>query len=87
MLAFGGADHQWRPVIELYERIRGTNRLSTLTRCVGGIMDMKMGATFTSYGGAALDVDNARDLEIVERMRDKWMTHQEEIYTSRRGAG
>lgn len=22
MLAFGGADHQWRPVVELYERIR-----------------------------------------------------------------
>ena len=70
----------------LYERVRATNRLNSITRCVGGIMDMKMGGTFTSYGGAVLDIDNARDLEIVERMRDRWMAHQEKIYNSKRTA-
>jgi CTP:molybdopterin cytidylyltransferase MocA len=70
----------------LYERVRKTNRLSSYTRCAGGVMDMKMGCTFTSYGGATLDADNAKDLEVAERMRDRWMTHQEEIYHRMRKA-
>lgn len=64
---------------KLYERIRSTNRLSTCARCIGGIMDMKMNGTFTSYGGATLDVDNAKDLEIAEKMRDPWMAYQADI--------
>ena len=71
----------------LYERVRRMNRLSAITRCIGGIMDMKMGGVFTSYGGAVLDIDNARDLEIVETMRDRWMAHQEKIYDAKRSAG
>ena len=65
---------------KFYERIRRTNRLPTCVRCIGGIMDMKMNGTFTSYGGAVLDVDNAKDLEIAEQMRDRWMAHQEDIH-------
>ena len=63
----------------LYERIRATNGLQSLARCIGGIMDMKMNGVFTSYGGAVLDIDNAKDLAIAETMRDGWMDHQEKI--------
>lgn len=71
----------------LYERIRATNRLQSLSRCIGGIMDMKMTGVFTSYGGAVLDIDNAKDLKIAERMRNRWMDHQERIYKKNREAG
>ena len=64
----------------LYERIRATNTLKAVTGCIGGIMDMKMTAAFTSYGGAVLDVDNAQDLEVASKMREIWMDHQEVIY-------
>ncbi len=67
----------------LYERIRMTNRLKSLTRCIGGIMDMRMAGVFTSYGGAVLDIDNAKDMKIAETMRERWMRHQEDIYRSK----
>jgi len=67
----------------LYQRIRGTNKLRSLTRCIGGIMDMNMAGIFTSYGGAVLDVDNAKDFRIAEKMSDRWMEHQREIHARR----
>ncbi len=67
----------------LYERIRSTNKLRALTRCIGGIMDMKMAGVFTSYGGAVLDVDNAKDFRIAQKMSDRWMRLQEEIHRGR----
>jgi GTP:adenosylcobinamide-phosphate guanylyltransferase len=63
----------------LYERVRATNRMKAVAQCIGGIMDMKMEWVFTTYGGAVLDVDNAKDLEIASQMRDLWMDHQQEI--------
>jgi hypothetical protein len=70
----------------LYERIRATNKLKSLTKCIGGIMDMKMNGVFTSYGGAVLDIDNARDLNIAETMRDRWMKHQRKVHMSKQAA-
>jgi len=66
----------------LYERIKATNKLKSLARCIGGIMDMKMAGVFTSYGGAVLDIDNAKDLEVAEAMSERWMMHQKLIYNS-----
>jgi hypothetical protein len=70
----------------LYQRLCNINKLDSLARCVGGIMDMKMNGVFTSYGGAALDIDTADDLVVVEEMRDRWLEHQEDIFKNRRGA-
>ena len=63
-----------------YEHLRRGNSLRATMKCIGAIMGMKMQAVITEYGGATLDVDNARDLEIAEQMYDEWMAHQKEIY-------
>lgn len=64
----------------LYERVRAANTLRLVTRCIGGIMDMKLQGIFTTYGGAVLDVDNAKDLEVAEAMHETWMEHQRQIH-------
>ncbi len=62
--------------VRAYERIRRKNRLDLILHYIGKVLGMRVQAVFTSYGGAVLDVDNANNMSIAEKMYDVWMSHQ-----------
>lgn len=63
-----------------YEYFRKGNSIRSVMNTIGGIMGLNMQSVFTEYGGATLDVDNAADLQVAEKMYDAWMAHQREIH-------
>jgi len=48
------------------------------------ILKARFGSVTTSLGGAALDVDNERDFQIIKRRYGEWMDHQTALIESRR---
>lgn len=62
-----------------YERMRRKNGLKGILETLGAVMKVRVQAVVTTFGGAMLDVDNARDLEIIDTMYDAWMAHQERL--------
>ena len=63
-----------------YERVRARASLDDVIACMQTVLGFRMQATFTHYGGATLDVDNADHLAIAEKMADAWASHQESTH-------
>jgi len=51
--------------------------IKPVTEAIGRILGMRFGCVVTSRGGAALDVDNARDYETMKAMFFEWKRMQE----------
>ena len=70
-----------------YERVRRRNTLTEVITCIEKVLGFRMQTSFTSFGGATLDVDNADHLAIAEQMADAWIQHQREIHHRLQGEG
>ncbi|MCK4540880.1 MAG: NTP transferase domain-containing protein [Spirochaetales bacterium] len=70
----GGPHHR------LYRYFKNRAPLEGILRCIGKILGTRIGTIETHYGGAALDIDNEKDLEIVEKMYEPWIALQQDYY-------
>jgi CTP:molybdopterin cytidylyltransferase MocA len=74
----GGPHHR------LYRYFRNRSPLEGILRCIGKILGTRTGTIETHYGGAALDIDNEKDLEVVEKMYEPWTALQEKYHKEKR---
>jgi GTP:adenosylcobinamide-phosphate guanylyltransferase len=58
------------------DRLRRWVPLATVERGIGALLRTRFATVLTGYGGAALDVDNDADLEIVDKMLAAWKERQ-----------
>lgn len=65
-----------RPLRRFLDKRRLEEDLSLLLRT-------RFGIGMTSYGGAALDIDNTEQLAVVERQFDRWRAVQEDLHRER----
>jgi len=49
------------------------------------IFKARFGSVMTSFGGAALDVDNEKDFQVIKRRYRDWMDYQETVAGNRKG--
>ena len=60
----------------LSDRVRSWIPLETIERGVGALLRTRFRTATTEFGGAALDVDNDADLEVVDKMLGRWKAMQ-----------
>lgn len=70
-----------------YERTVKKVGLGAMIHNIELVLGFRMQASFSHYGGATLDVDNADHLEITEKMADLWIEHQNQIYRTASESG
>ena len=58
------------------DRVRSWVSLDTVERGVGALLQTRFRSVVTGLGGAALDVDNDSDLEIVDKNLERWKAMQ-----------
>ena len=63
----------------LYELLRRATSTDRIVDTAHRIVGIRMQAVDTSYGGAALDIDNAKHLAIAEKMEREWNRRQTEL--------
>jgi hypothetical protein len=61
---------------EVSRKISSFLTLSKLTGIVGRILGTSIYVAETTYGGAALDIDNKTDFNIINENFEEWMEHQ-----------
>jgi len=70
----------------LAARLRSHVPLETVERGVGALLQTRFQLAMTGYGGAAMDVDNAEDLEAADKMLPRWRDMQRRM-SRQLGAG
>lgn len=63
----------------LADRVRAWLPLATVERASSALLRTRFKAVTTELGGAAIDVDNEADLEVVEKMLERWKAMQARI--------
>jgi hypothetical protein len=58
------------------DRVRRYVPLATIERASSALLRTRFKAVTTELGGAAIDVDNEQDLEVVEKMLERWKAVQ-----------
>lgn len=75
----------WRGLLKQVRRALPKSRLE---QDVSRLLQTRFALVSTTYGGAALDVDNEEHFEIIRLNFQRWRDHQEDLYARRsRGAG
>ncbi len=69
----------------LSDILRRTITLSDVEKNVGAIIGTSAVTAMTSYGGAALDIDNDEEFEAIKANFDEWMAYQRELFNSKKG--
>ena len=64
---------------KLSGRVRSLVCFNRLAEGIGNALGARVQVVYTHFGGAALDVDNAKDLSAIEERYDEWMLHQQEL--------
>ena len=67
------------------DRVRRFVSLRTVERGIGAMLRTRFATVETAFGGAALDVDNDEDLEVVDKMIEPWKAMQ--VRNARLAAG
>jgi molybdopterin-guanine dinucleotide biosynthesis protein A len=67
----------------LSDGVRKLVPIERAERVVGNLIGAPCRAVITTYGGCALDVDNADTRQVVEIMYDDWMRRQERLWQKR----
>jgi len=60
----------------LSDRVRRFASLSTVERGMSALLQTRVLCAITTRGGAALDIDNEKDLEVAQRMFERWKRRQ-----------
>lgn len=64
----------------LSDRLRSLVGFNRLSEGIGNALGARLQITYTHFGGAALDVDNERDLAVIEERYDEWMAYQGNLH-------
>ena len=64
---------------KFYPRFKESVRIDKVFKSIGKILGTRASYIVTSLGGAALDIDHPEDRDVIEKMQDKWIKHQEDI--------
>ncbi len=64
----------------LSDRLRSLAGFNRLAEGIGNALGARTQMTYTHFGGAALDVDNAEDLSAIEERYDEWMVYQRSLH-------
>jgi hypothetical protein len=67
---------QRRGYHRLSDRVRRFAALPTVERGMSDLLQTRVMCATTALGGAALDIDNAEDLEVAQRMFGRWKREQ-----------
>ncbi len=65
-----------RGFVRLADRLRQYIPLATVERGIGALLRTRFTTVVTGLGGAAVDVDNDADLEVVDKMLGRWQEMQ-----------
>jgi GTP:adenosylcobinamide-phosphate guanylyltransferase len=60
----------------LADRVRARIPMARIERGVGALLRTRFRTVVTGFGGAALDVDNEADLDVVDKMHGRWKEMQ-----------
>ena len=58
------------------DRVRSWVSLRTVERGIGALLRTRFASVVTAFGGAALDVDNAEDLAVMDKNLERWKALQ-----------
>jgi len=64
---------------KLSGRVRSLVCFNRLAEGIGNALGARVQVVYTHFGGAALDVDNAKDLSAIEECYDEWMEYQQNL--------
>lgn len=64
---------------KLSDHLRMHAPLDSLPLGIGQVIGARTQVVYTHFGGAAIDVDHDENLDVIEKMYDEWMKHQEKI--------
>ncbi len=64
---------------KLSGRVRSLVCFNRLAEGIGNALGARVQVVYTHFGGAALDVDNAKDLSAIEERFDDWMEYQQKL--------
>src|SRR5262245_49270881 len=78
MIHIAGVLHR-RGYVALSDRVRALVPLAAIERASSALLKTRFRTVTTELGGAAIDVDNDVDLEIVEKMLEPWKALQTRI--------
>ena len=67
---------------KIYPKFKESVKIEKVFRAISRILGTRASYIVTSYGGAALDIDHPEDRDVIEKMRVKWLEHQENLYKS-----
>lgn len=62
----------------LRDLVRRKTPIDSVLRCISQLMKTRFSIACTSIGGAALDIDNEHEYEVIEQRFTEWMSYQEE---------
>ena len=65
-----------RGFARLADRLRRRIPLATVERGIGALLRTRFATVVTGLGGAAVDIDNAADLEVADKMLGRWKAMQ-----------
>ena len=64
---------------KLSDRLRSLAGFNRLSEGFSNALGARVQITYTHFGGAALDVDNEKDLAVIEQRCDEWMEYQKTL--------
>jgi hypothetical protein len=66
----------------LADRLRVWIPLAGIEKAISGLLKTRVRMATTGFGGAALDIDNEADLEVVDKMLFRWKERQARLARS-----
>jgi hypothetical protein len=69
----------WRPLAKVQRFLRRFLVKAEMQADLSRVIMTRFGSALTTLGGAALDVDNERDFQIIKNRYRDWMEHQEAL--------
>ena len=75
LIHLGGVLHR-RGHLRAADAVRARVPLEMIERAAGALLRTRFACVTTELGGAAIDVDNDADLEVVEKMLERWKAMQ-----------
>lgn len=65
---------------KLSDRLRSLVGFNRLSEGIGNAIGARVQIVYTHFGGAALDVDNEKDLAVIDQRYDEWMKFQRDMH-------
>ena len=66
-------------LVSLYKFVSSYLTLKRYESIIGSVLSTKISIAETTYGGAAMDIDNENDYRVINKKFDEWMSYQESL--------